>query len=410
MGKNTPIYFLFIFIFSLPLTEAIKNISWFLYIITWFYTRRKVFKNYEFLSGFLKPINIMLMLVIISPYIVATFSDVNLREWDGAWDVLRYGLVGITICNTKFSEKEISKIFQIMLLSTFLAILYGNYKFLSLQEQFIKLHSVGHVNHSSIYLAIILCLLLSIIITFNKISVLFITYSVAFFCLLFSILEMAARGAIIPLFISFLLIIFLRKEMKNRFIIFSVFILLILSISYFFEIEFINKFMNAGTSNRIKLLNSSYLLFIYSPIFGVGLENSIFYFEHERFLSVCNSLGVNFNKDEFQTDHVHAHNFYMQSLVERGLFGTIPQILLLIFWIKTLISYHKIIRNKIMFIAWNTSLSSFLIISIGGIFNTTFHHENATLSLIIFSVTYSLFNNYHPIIHNSVIKKNFSKP
>ena len=68
------------------------------------------------------------------------------------------------------------------------------------------------------------------------------------------------------------------------------------------------------------------MYFITKFSFGVGLENSIFYFEHEKFLSVCELLNIKFDDNVYQTDHVHSHNFYMQSLVERGVIGTIPRL------------------------------------------------------------------------------------
>ena len=394
MSKNIYIFFLYIFVFSLPLSEGIKNISWFLYIISWIFGNFNKLRLVELIKKENININILFLLILISPLLVALFCKTNLEEWDGAWDVLRYGLIGFTICHTKYSYRQILNLFYLITISTFIGILHGHYSHLYNGLEFIELHSVGHVNHSSIYISIALTVVLSILLTINKINNLSILYSFIFILFLFTLLEMAARGSIIPLLFSIILILYLHNNRTKNILILSFSSTLIILFCYILDIEVINKFMNGGLSNRMKLFNSSCILLQSSPFWGVGLENSIFYFEHEKFLSVCELLNIKFDDNVYQTDHVHSHNFYMQSLVERGVIGTIPQIIFLFYWAKSLSSNFILIKNKLMFISWNVSLASFIMIFLGGIFNTTFHHENATLSLILFSINYTLFKSY----------------
>ena len=391
MSKSINIFFLYIFVFSLPLSEGIKNISWFLYIISWIFSNVNKFGLVELIKKESININILYFLILIPPTLVALFCKTNLEEWDGAWDVLRYGLIGFTICHTNYSNRQILNLFYIITISTFIGILHGLYNHLYNGFEFIQLHSVGHVNHSSIYLSIALSIVLSTLITINKINNLSMVYSFILILFLFTLLEMATRGSIIPLLLSIILILSLHNNRTKNLLILSFLSTLIILFCYIFNIEVINKFMNGGLSNRIKLFNSSCILLQSSPFWGVGLENSIFYFEHKKFLSICELLNIKFDDNEYQTDHVHAHNFYMQSLVERGVIGTIPQIIFLVYWAKSLSSNFRLIKNKLMFISWNVSLASFIMIFLGGIFNTTFHHENALLSLILFSINYTLF-------------------
>lgn len=394
MSKSIHIYLLYIFVFSIPLSEGIKNISWFLYIMSWIFSNVNKTLSVELLKKENININILFFLILISPILVALFCKTNLEEWDGAWDVLRYGLIGFTICHTKYSNRQILNLFYLIIISTFIGILHGHYNRTYNGFEFIQLHSVGHVNHSSIYLSIVLIIVLSTLIKINKIINLSIIFLFIFILFLFTLLEMASRGTIIPLVLSIILILYLHNNRSRNLLILSFISILIILFCYVLDIEVVNKFLNGGLSNRIKLINTSFVLLKSSPFWGVGLENSIFYFEHKKFLSICELLNIKFDDSVYQTDHVHAHNFYMQSLVERGVIGTIPQIIFLVYWAKFLSSNFRLINNNLMFISWNASLASFIMMFLGGIFNTTFHHENATLSLILFSINYTLFKSY----------------
>lgn len=81
----------------------------------------------------------------------------------------------------------------------------------------------------------------------------------------------------------------------------------------------------------------------------------------------------------------HAHNLYMQSLVERGIMGSVSLILLILYWIKKLFQDYKQANVDHLRVFWSCSLAAFLMVFIGGIFNTTLHHEHGTLCIIFFA-------------------------
>ena len=77
-------------------------------------------------------------------------------EWGGFQVVLTYIMTGWLISRSPFTKKQIAYLYIITILSTLPALFWGLTEYLYLHTEIdLKLHSVGHVNHSAIYLTII---------------------------------------------------------------------------------------------------------------------------------------------------------------------------------------------------------------------------------------------------------------
>jgi hypothetical protein len=79
------------------------------------------------------------------------------RSGDGALDLLRYGSVLWLLKRSRFDERELAVLFGALAIGAVGALAHGYWRLeVTGQRKFLELKSVGHVNHSAIYLAILL--------------------------------------------------------------------------------------------------------------------------------------------------------------------------------------------------------------------------------------------------------------
>ena len=388
-------FLLHIFCFSLALSEAIKNISWFLFVIIWIIeNHNKINRRNIFSVKYIK-INILFFSIILLPIFVAFFCNFKMDEWKGTWDVIRYGTLGWIICHSSFSNFDLIKLLYNLIVSCVLTSYLGLYEHIDSGSRHIELNSVGHVNHSAIYLGLVICISLSQILSLRKrifLKNLILVLSITSMGYVF--FEMSARGAFIPVFLYIIIAISLSLlSWKSKIIYFSLF-LIILCFAYLFDSGISKKFLSKSDGMRPQIFNTSLVFFEYSPYWGIGLDNSKYFYNYNKFANVCEELEFTIHPNKYipkGSNVHHAHNLYMQTLVERGLYGSISLILLMLYWIKKLIQDYRQVKDDHLSVIWSCSLAAFLMVFIGGIFNTTLHHEHGTLCLMLFAFHYLSF-------------------
>ena len=119
------------------------------------------------------------------------------------------------------------------------------------------------------------------------------------------------------------------------------------------------------------------------PILGIGMNN----WKNITITELKNSVekrGEIFDEKKYCLTVGHAHNLYLQALLERGLLGLSSIILLAILWAKEIIlSYKRKKGTDLNNMTLYASISTFLGIFGIGLVNSTLHHENAILALFI---------------------------
>ena len=382
-------FLLHIFCFSLALSEAIKNISWFLLVITWLLENHNKLNRRNIFSVKYIKLNILFLFVILLPIFVAFSCKFKMDEWNGAWDVIRYGTIGWIICHSSLCSSELIKLLVNLIASAVLTSCIGLYEHLENGSRHIELNSVGHVNHSAIYLGLVICMLLSLLLSLRKKS--FFRHLLLVIPLIsmgYIFFEMSARGAFIPVFMYILIAIFFSVlSWKSKIVSISLF-LIVLCVAYICNSGMSRKFLSKSDGMRPQLFNTSLVFFKYSPYWGIGLENSKYFYNYNKFVDVCKELDITILPNTYipkGANLQHAHNLYMQSLVERGIWGSVSLILLILYWIKKLFQDYKQANVEHLRVFWSCSLAAFLMVFIGGIFNTTLHHEHGTLCIILFA-------------------------
>ena len=143
---------LYAFAFVLPQFEAPKNLLWVIYAVLWLINRWRV----RDFGGPWDGWDTLILLWIASGYVSALFAGLHHGEWLSAFDILRYGSVLWFLRRSGYDEAALRKMLVAAVIGTLAALARGYYGVhVTKENHFLGLNSVGHVNHSAIYLAIV---------------------------------------------------------------------------------------------------------------------------------------------------------------------------------------------------------------------------------------------------------------
>ena len=383
--KFLELTFLSLFLAFLPSLEAPKNIFLIGYLIATYYRQSQlaIFKwgiwDWLFLS------------LIISSFLSALFPFLaGGSEWKGFRAMLLWVIFGWTLYRSDYNEFEKKYLFIFAILMTLPPLIWGLIELLALHTKgALQLHSVGHVNHSAIYLCMMtgasLTLLLSQFQKSQK-KYIFITTLLCIF-LISSVVISQSRGAFGIVFLLAFALFLLSKlstKIKTIFLILlSIFLITIVFIrpAQVIEKQITNQNNHDILSQRDKIWRASFEVARLNPIFGIGGGN----WEQiniNQIKSSVESRGEIFDKDALALQFGHPHNIYLSNLVDRGILGFIVFLSFMFIWLITLIkSYKKLNQDSTAMLFIMGSFSAWTTIFGIGFVNTTFHHENALLAL-----------------------------
>jgi len=141
--------------FFLPLFEAPKNLLWLAYLATWLVNRARA----RDFGGRWDGWDSLFAAWIASAFAAAAFAGLpHHEEWRSTGDVVRYVSILWTVRRARYSDRELKWVLGMLVASTIVGLAYGYWRLLSGvgKSGTLQLHSVGHVNHTAIYIAIIL--------------------------------------------------------------------------------------------------------------------------------------------------------------------------------------------------------------------------------------------------------------
>lgn len=374
-------------VLTLPLMEAPKNLLWAAYILTWLYNR---IQARDFGGGW-DGWDTLIVCWLLSGYIVAMFAGLHQDEWEGPNDVFRYVAVLWLVKRSRFGKDELKKLLLAVIISTAVATAYAFWSLLvSHTRANLELHSVGHVNHSAIYLAISIGVLLSYVLAFWKrlgnpmragLMLLLATFTTA-------LMLTSSRAAIIGAVLLALLfgVVWLRRSRRPVMTIAATLIVLAgLAVSTDFQA--VREHMAQTKSNsllqvRTQIWNAGLAAWRKFPLFGVGVENhGQITYDHLKLWRA--ERGEPYDQSKYHTTG-HAHNLYINTLVERGAFGFAVVAGVLLTWAYWL--YRRVPRGEdedLAWALWGGSCSAWFVTCSVGLLNTTLHHEHAILSVLL---------------------------
>lgn len=379
------------FAFVLPQFEAPKNFFWVLYALLWVVNR---WRARDF-GGPWGAWDSLISIWVASAYVTALFAGLHNSEWGSAMDVLRYGSVLWLLRRSGYNEDTLRQLAACLLFGTLAALLRGYYELLFVpradhQPRNLGLNSVGHVNHSAIYLAITFGATVAWVRAAwqryalrHRILALGVCVS-----LLLSIFVMASRATVaVSLLVAFLLLsIHAVRSGKRIWKIMAASLVVILSVAILRPEVVEKNSLRASQNNLFAFRDSIWRAGMEAwrefPVFGVGMGNygKIDYALLEQWKIARKET---FDRSQVLTQS-HGHSLYINTLAERGTLGFLALLAVLTAWAFALwraVPFGN--DSPVLWVYWGGALAAWLVAVIVGFVNTTLHHEHALISMLL---------------------------
>lgn len=390
MLQKVEFYSLLAGVFFLPLLEAPKNLCLLVFLVCWLINRIKA-KNF---GGKISLLDISVFALAISGYLSAIFTELHHKEWSGPNNLLLICVLFLMIYRSNYSPKQITNILFTPIVSTGIGIIEALVQQHYLRECtnrcLFELHSVGHVNHSAIYLLLAYGISLSFTVSCWKKNSLFtkicFTTLTAFFAVVSILTESRAAAGGVFIIILLLSIGYLRQNLKASLALFT-----LLSLSVIGTIALkppviekqIRKMEKSNTIYaRKKIWNSGLTAWREYPAWGIGMKNysQITPEKLQEWSQNQNKLYIPKNHMSFS----HAHNLYINTMAEKGTVGLVSLLFFLLCTGFGIVRYYpKKTDSSDQLLFWGTAASAWITITAVGLVNTTLHHEHGILSIIM---------------------------
>lgn len=320
-------------------------------------------------------------------------------------DVLIYGLVFLAVRRARYADALLWRALVLAIVGTLLTLAHGYWGlYVTGKRETLGLVSVGHVNHSAIYMAIVFAAafagLLSI---WRSQSRLRWAVAGAVAVLWVSLFITEARGAIIPavLIACCLPVLILRGQGMNRALLLLLPLTMCAAVLLVAPtvIEKTRAHSEKGTlgSYRPALARTALVAFGEYPVFGVGATT---------FGRINPELTASWqarNGEWFEPDSLfyasHAHSLYANTLAERGLVGFLPLLVFLsLCGLYLFRGRHLVVDagDSLGRTLWGGAAGAWWVTVLGGFLNTTFHHEHALITVIFIALWLSYEHSRYP--------------
>ncbi len=377
--KTLVFVFLLLCMFFLPMFEAPKNWFWGLFVFSCWWLSEK-----DWNKTWLK-IDALFLLWVIMAVVSGALGKWLYHFEFNFFDVLRFVLLGWCVSKlTWMTDKRKIILLLTIIISTLMTFIQGLLNCPEMGEC-IELNSVGHVNHSAIYMLLVFSVVLSALLFMEKqTKYTLLSFIVADIVLFVAITITQSRAAFLVMLLltgAMLAIKFLYIEKKYKLLI-LVILSVILAIMYIKPPEVVNKIMTgtswAGESPRKKLRRFSHYVVKQYPVFGIGFGNFSRLKLEDIKDSVINEKGK-FDEEQFLILS-HAHSLYYTYLISGGIIMLTIMLMFFLYVLYIAFSLFKYKETQWLAIAGGAVVVINLVI---GIVNTTLHHEHAMLSMVI---------------------------
>ncbi|CAM8358143.1 O-antigen ligase family protein [Candidatus Methylopumilus planktonicus] len=372
----------------LPSFEAPKNLFLVSYVLLSLTRQYNTSNSLKF-----EKIDYVFLFLLATAFLSTVFSGLHGHEWKGFKSFSTVFIFGWAFVRSEYTKETIRGIFLCAILTILPPLFFGLYELLwAKHSTFLKIHSVGYVNASGLYLMAAASAAMSYVLFYNPkkhqiYHYLFGGLLTALFG--FSLLIASSRSAFLAFVIAaVILILFSKIKFKKSLL--SLF-LVSFSISFLLNAPVFEKHMedvkrNDTLASRDKLWNVSFeAVRSFSNKFGTGIDN--YGFADEVFVKrSVESRGETYDPKNYFYVNL-THNVYLSYLVERGFLGLISLIALMIFWANGLLANIKRLgRDSHHDYLWGGSLSAFLSVYLVGFVHVTLVHEPGILALFFFGL------------------------
>jgi O-antigen ligase len=378
-------------LFVLPLFEAPKNILWVLYVLLWLANRAR---SRDF-GGRWDIWDTLIAAWIASAALSAAFAGLHHKEWNGALDLLRYGSVLWLLKRSRFDDRELAVLWGALAVGAVAALAHGYWRLeVTGQRKFLELKSVGHVNHSAIYLAILLGATVSVVAAYWRRLAPSGRAGAAVLLALFvvSLFEMKSRTAIgVALALVALLGVAWWRRARTVAIVTLLAVSAAVVVAVVARVEVVKKHEDRTAEGnvlayRAQIWNTARAAWLRFPLFGVGMDNYSA-IEPEAVRQWRAEAGKSFDDKTFVVKSGHGHSLYYNTLAERGTVGFAALAAVLLAWAWRLVRRYPVrAGGDRTWALWGGALSAWFVTVLAGVGNTTLHSEHALLSVILFGL------------------------
>lgn len=365
--------------FFLPLYEAPKSIAWLVYVVVWLANRAR---RRDF-GGPWDLWDTLIAAWLASGFVAAAFAGLDGSQWRGTVDLVRYGTVLWLLKRSDYSASEQRTVFLSLVASLVLGLAIGHWRLWVGGAEFLELNSVGHVNHTAIYVAIMLgaCAAWAYC-GGGPLAV--ATTLVA----LFSIVVSASRAGIgVALFMLLVLGAAWWPRSRRPALAALLFIGATVLLAWFGGAEVVRKHQrNVQQQNvlayRDGIWRAALVAWERHPVFGIGMDNYKLV-KMDKVQRWRSDAGKPFDAKDY-SEFPHAHSLYLTTLAERGIVGAVALGAVLLAWFVALVRYRpRRDSGDEDWLYWGAAAAAWMITTGVGLVNTTLHHEHALLAMLL---------------------------
>ena len=373
----------------LPVLEAPKGLAWLGYAAAWIVNRARA-------RDFGGPWDLWDTLIaawIASGFLVAILAGIpGEQEWRSTVDLVRYGSILWMVRRAGYGEREIRWVLGALVASTVIGLAVGYFRMWTGigKSGTLQLHSVGHVNHSAIYIAIMLGFCASWLFARWQ-AWRWGTRAVALAVnalVLVSLMVTASRGAIgVGLVMLPVLAAAWWPRWRAPLAASAVAVVLVAAAAVLGGAEFVRKHeTNVAQDNvlahRDTVWRSGLAALERFPLFGVGMGNYQF-ITAERIKVWRGEARKTFDAANY-SNWGHGHSIFVNTLAERGVIGFAAFAAVALAWIAWLARHRPGARaDDLDWTLWGGAFAAWFISFGVGIVNTTLHNEHAILSMLL---------------------------
>lgn len=380
--------------FFLPLREAPKNVFWLAYLIAWVIARARE-RDW---GGRLDAWDALVAGLVASGYLAALFGGIHRgdgNEFLAVNDIWRYGLLFACMRRGGYDDAQKLLLLGMLIASCVIAELEAiwNWKVVA-KRSALELFSVGHVNHSAIYMAI--CLGIAAGLAAGAWPRLSAAWRAALGCSILALVSglflggSRAAGAVAMALVLAAAFIAARAARAGRLAWLAALLVILVGVvlggtsALKRQIEW--SATNYTLAQRDLIWNRGLVGWHAHPVFGLGVENYGAFPERQLKAWVAEQ-GKAYVPGDY-AGSPHAHSLYLNTLVERGLVGLAALLALLAAWGVLLVRGWRDARGGgTPLVYWMASASGWFVTVVIGFANTTLHHEHAMLAFLTLALT-----------------------
>ena len=385
----------------LPLLEGPKNLFWALYVLAWLANRAR---SRDF-GGPWDRWDSAIVGWMAAAFAAVAFAGLG-AQWRDCVDVVRYGSVLWLMKRSRHSDRVLIALLVALAAGTLAALAVGYYRILlTTNYQFLGLKSVGHVNHSAIYLAIALGATLMATRAWWRATrapwrVAGVVTTLLFAVSLFVMQSRAAVGAAVVMVAVLLLAYAVRHRRGMRRLALAAAILTGLGLAAKPEVVEKNyvQVERSGTllAFREQIWRAGLLAWRDHPVFGVGVHGwgEI----NEQVLAQsAQRRGEPLDLERLMFSS-HGHSLYLNTLVEQGVVGLAAVLAVLLLWgVELARRVPGAAAPPLEWSYWGGAAAAWMIAVIVGLVNTTLHHEHALISMVLLGGWLSYLRTSSPL-------------